>query len=54
MIAGIAPVPQLICDDLFQPPARPSPLAYLDCFRFLFRRRDQAASFAACARWTAT
>ena len=47
MAAVPSPAPQLTCDDLLQ--LQPSLQAYLDRFRPLFPRRDQAVSFAAYA-----
>ena len=47
MAALVSPAPQLTCDDLLQ--LQPSLQAYLDRFRPLFPRRDQAASFATYA-----
>ncbi len=47
MAADTAPVPQLTCDDLIR--LQLSPQAYLDRFRSLFPRRDQAVSFVAYA-----
>ena len=47
MAALVSPAPQLTCDDLLQ--LQPSLQAYLDRFRPLFPRRDQAASFVAYA-----
>ncbi|MYD91553.1 MAG: hypothetical protein F4Y08_14695 [Caldilineaceae bacterium SB0662_bin_9] len=47
MAADTAPVPQLTCDDLIR--LQLSLQAYLDRFRSLFPRRDQAVSFAVYA-----
>ena len=47
MAANTTPAPQLTCDDLLRLRLRPSLQAYLERFRPLFPRRDQAASFAA-------